>query len=231
AAHALPSCYKSQRIGTLSEITAFSFYATKTLTTGEGGMITTNNDSYAERMQMMRLHGISRDAWNRHGAGQSWRYEVQEAGYKYNLTDLQSAIGIVQLAKCDEMNSRRQLIAKRYNDAFARLGVLEIPKVLSDRQSSWHLYVLRLLLDQLQISRDRFIEELDRHGVSASVHFIPLHLQPYYQRRFGYEPGDYPVAEREYSCCLSLPIYPAMTDEEIDYVIHTVIDIAQHWAR
>jgi len=231
AAHALPAGYENQRIGTLSELTAFSFYATKTLTTGEGGMITTNNDTYAKRMQMMRLHGISRDAWNRYGAGGCWRYEVQEAGFKYNLTDLQSAIGIVQLAKCDEMNSARRRIAERYNNAFAKFNALEIPEVLLDRQSSWHLYVLRLHLDQLRIGRDRFIEELDHRGISASVHFIPLHLQPYYQKRFGYKTGDYPRAEREYSRCLSLPIYPGMTDEEINYIIHAVSDIVQQWAK
>jgi len=182
-------------------------------------------------MQMVRLHGISRDAWNRDGAGGSWRYEVQEAGYKYNLTDLQSAIGVVQLAKCDEMNNSRQRIAERYNNAFAKLNALQTPEVLPDRQSSWHLYVLRLHLEQLQIGRDRFIEELDQRGINASVHFIPLHLQPYYQKQFGYKPGDYPQAEHEYNRCISLPIYPGMSDEEIEYVVHVISDIAQQWAR
>jgi dTDP-4-amino-4,6-dideoxygalactose transaminase len=231
AAHALPSSYKNRRIGTLSDLTAFSFYATKTLTTGEGGMITTNNDAYAKRMQMMRLHGISRDAWNRYGTGGSWRYEVQEAGYKYNLTDLQSAIGIVQLAKCDEMNGGRQRIAERYNNAFIELNALEVPRVLSDRKSSWHLYVLRLHLDRLSISRDHFIDELNQRGITASVHFIPLHLQPYYQKHFGYKAGDYPQAEHEYNRCLSLPIYPDMSNEEADYVIHAVSDIVQRWTK
>ena len=231
AAHALPSTYKGHRVGTLSELTAFSFYATKTLTTGEGGMITTNNDAFAKRMQMVRLHGISRGAWNRDGAGGSWRYEVQEAGYKYNLTDLQSAIGLVQLAKCNEMSCKRQRIAEEYNRAFAKLNLLQTPEVLPDRQSSWHLYVLRLYLDRLRIGRDRFIEELGQRGIGASVHFIPLHLQPYYQKQFGYKFGDYPQAEHEYSRCISLPIYPGMSDEEVDYVVHVVSDIAQQWTR
>ncbi len=231
AAHALPSEYKGQRVGGLSELTAFSFYATKTLTTGEGGMITTNDDTYAKRMQMMRLHGISRDAWNRYGAGGSWRYEVLEAGYKYNLTDLQSAIGIVQLEKCDEMNSRRRDVAERYSKAFVNLEALEIPEVLSDRESSWHLYVLRLHLDRLRIGRDHFMNELEHRGVSASVHFIPLHLQPYYQKQFGYKTGDYPQSECEYTRCLSLPIFPGMSDEEIDYVIQVVSDIVQQWTK
>ena len=231
AAHALPSFYKDQRIGTLSEMTAFSFYATKTLTTGEGGMITTNNESYAKRMQMMRLHGISRDTWNRYVVDGSWRYEVREAGYKYNLTDLQSAIGIIQLAKCDDMNGNRRRIAECYNKAFAKLDALEIPEILPDRKSSWHLYVLRLHLERLRIGRDHFIEELECRGVSASVHFIPLHLQPYYQKQFGYKEGDYPQAEQEYSRCLSLPIFPGMSDEETDYVIHAVSDVVQQWKK
>jgi dTDP-4-amino-4,6-dideoxygalactose transaminase len=231
AAHALPAKYKNELVGTLSELTAFSFYATKTLTTGEGGMITTNNDNYAKRMQMMRLHGISRDAWNRYGAGGSWRYEVQEAGYKYNLTDLQSAIGTVQLAKCNEMNSGRKRIAGRYNEAFRLQDALEVPQVLPDRESAWHLYVLRLRLDRLRIGRDRFIEELDQRGVTASVHFIPLHLQPYYQKQFGYKPGDYPQAEHEYNRCFSLPIYPGMSSEEIEYVIQAVSDIVRQWTK
>jgi perosamine synthetase len=231
AAHALPAVYQNQRIGTLSELTAFSFYATKTLTTGEGGMITTNNDAYAKRIEMMRLHGISRDAWNRYGAGGSWRYEVREAGYKYNLTDLQSAIGVVQLSKCDQMNRGRKRIAEFYSSALAKLEAVEVPEVLPDRQSSWHLYVLRLRLDRLRITRDRFIEELDQRGVSASVHFIPLHLQPYYQKQFGYKPGDFLQAELAYSRCLSLPIYPGMSDEETEYVIHAVSDIVQQWTK
>ena len=225
AAHALPSAYRGRRIGALSELTAFSFYATKTLTTGEGGMITTDDESHVKRMQVMRLHGISRDAWNR--SGSSWDYEVREAGYKYNLTDLQSAIGMAQLAKCDEMNEARRRIAERYSDAFASLPALEVPEILPDRQSSWHLYVLRLRLEQLSIDRKRFIEELAARGVNASVHFIPLHLQPYYQERFGYRPGDFPNAEHEYERCVSLPIYPGMSDDEIRYVITTVSDIVR----
>src|SRR6185369_3387950 len=184
-----------------------------------------------KRMQMMRLHGISRDAWNRYGAGGSWRYEVREAGYKYNLTDLQSAIGVVQLSKCDQMNRGRKRIAEFYSSALAKLEAVEVPEVLPDRQSSWHLYVLRLRLDRLRITRDRFIEELDQSGVSASVHFIPLHLQPYYQKQFGYKPGDFLHAELAYSRCLSLPIYPGMSDEDTEHVIQAVSDIVQQWTK
>jgi len=180
AAHALPSVYKNRRIGTLSELTAFSFYATKTLTTGEGGMVTTNNDTYAKRIKTRRFHGIDRDTWGRQGGDQSWYYEVSEVGYKYNLSDLQAAIGIVQLAKCDDMNDTRRRIAERYNQAFASSNALEIPAVLPGCQSSWHLYVLRLRLEDLGIDRNRFIGELKTRGVTASVHFIPLHLHPFH---------------------------------------------------
>ncbi len=230
AAHALPSFYRTRRIGSISELTAFSFYATKPVTTGEGGMVTTNNDAYAKHIKMMRLHGISRETPGRDVSG-SWRYEVHEAGYKYNLTDFQAALGIVQLAKCDEMNAARCRIAQRYNGAFGSLGTLEVPKVLSDHESSWHLYVLRLHLETLRIGRDHFIDELGQRGIASSVHFIPLHLQPYYQRQFGYQAGDFPQAEHEYERCFSLPIFPSMSEVETDYVIDAVLDVADHWRK
>ena len=230
AAHALPSSYKNQRIGSLSELTAFSFYATKPVTTGEGGMVTTNSDARANRIRTMRLHGINRDTWDRTRTG-SWHYEVQDAGYKYNLTDFQAALGIVQLAKCDEAYESRRRIAERYSEAFSGLDTFDVPAILPDRQRSWHLYVLRLRLDRLRISRDRFIDELEQRGVAASVHFIPLHLHPYYQRQFGYKAGDFPQAEHEYGRCLSLPIFPGMTNEEIDSVIAAVVDTANQWKR
>jgi dTDP-4-amino-4,6-dideoxygalactose transaminase len=230
AAHALPSEYRGKRVGSLSELTAFSFYATKTLTTGEGGMITTDNEEYAKRLQLMRLHGISRDAWNRYGAQGSWHYEVQEAGYKYNLTDIQAALGIVQLAKCDDMSEARRRVAEIYNQRFAGVEVLETPSILSDRSTSWHLYVLRLNLARLKIGRDRFITELADRGVTTSVHFIPLHTQPFYQNSYGYKLGDFPCAEKEYERSLSLPLFPSMTDDEIEHCAHSVLEVSQEWA-
>ncbi len=226
AAHALPSEYQGKRVGQISEFTCFSFYATKTLTTGEGGMITTDNPEAAERMRRMRLHGIERDAWRRYRGDGFWFYEVLEAGFKYNLTDFQSAMGLVQLAKSDSMRVAREAIAQRYTAAFSSCEELVIPTVREDRSTSWHLYILRLRLDRLKKDRNSFIEALQRHGVACSVHFIPLHLQPYYQRAHGYEPGDFPRAEREYYSCLSLPIYPGMTDLEINHVISTVLNTA-----
>jgi dTDP-4-amino-4,6-dideoxygalactose transaminase len=231
AAHALPASYKGKRIGTISELTAFSFYATKTLTTGEGGMITTENEEYAKRLQVMRLHGIARDAWKRYTAEGSWFYEVLEAGFKYNLTDLQAALGVVQLAKCDAMNLARERIARRYTHAFQSIAAVEAPDTLSDRTTAWHLYVLRLHLDELRIDRNQFIQELAERGVGTSVHFIPLHLQPVYQRDYNYRPGDLPAAEREYQRSLSLPIYSGMRDEEVEHVIWAVSDVASTHSR
>jgi dTDP-4-amino-4,6-dideoxygalactose transaminase len=224
AAHALPSKYRGKPVGQLSEFTCFSFYATKTLTTGEGGMITTDNAGAADRIRLMRLHGIERDAWKRYRTDGSWFYEVLEAGFKYNLTDFQSAIGLVQLAKCDAMKQTRERIAQRYSEAFSSCEELIIPTVRPDRSTSWHLYILRLRLDLLNVDRGGFIEALHRRGVACSVHFIPLHLQPYYRTAYGYQPGDFPHAEGEYHSCLSLPIYPGMTDIEINYVITAVLN-------
>jgi dTDP-4-amino-4,6-dideoxygalactose transaminase len=226
AAHALPSEYRGKRVGQISEFTCFSFYATKTLTTGEGGMITTNNSEAGERIRLMRLHGIERDAWKRYRGDGSWHYEVLEAGFKYNLTDFQSAIGLVQLAKCDAMRQARDRIAQLYSNAFSSYEELVIPAVHPDRSTSWHLYILRLRLDRLNVERNGFIMGLHRRGIACSVHFIPLHLQPYYRRAYGYQPGDFPHAEREYHSCISLPIYPGMTEVEISHVISAVLNTA-----
>lgn len=231
AAHALPSSYHTQKVGSISDLTAFSFYATKTLTTGEGGMITTEDAECAKRLQVMRLHGIARDAWKRYSAEGSWFYEVLEAGYKYNLTDLQAALGLAQLAKCDAMFAGRQRVAERYTEAFEGIAALQVPSVPDDRTTSWHLYILRLNPDGLRIDRNQFIRELADRGVSTSVHFIPLHLQPVYQRDFGYKAGDYPVAEREFQRSLSLPIYSSMREEEIEYVISCVLEVASESSR
>jgi perosamine synthetase len=231
AAHALPASYHGVRIGAISELTAFSFYATKTLTTGEGGMITTDNDELATRMRMMRLHGIGRDAWKRYSAAGSWFYEVLDSGFKYNLTDIQSAIGIVQLGKCDQMRDARAKIAHRYSEAFAPERALQVPTVSDGCDSAWHLYVLRLNLEELSITRSEMIEKLKERGVGTSVHFIPLHMHPYYKNTYGYREEDFPVASKQYQRYLSLPIFPGMTESQIDYVIENVLEIARSAAR
>ena len=231
AAHALPAKYRGQSIGTLSPLTAFSFYATKTLTTGEGGMVTTNDGSLAERIALMRLHGMSRDAWKRYTAEGTWRYEITEAGYKYNLTDPQAALGLVQLSKCEAMWRRRVAIAQTYDRGLAACEAYRTPKVAEDVQNAWHLYVILVKPSALRIHRDRVMEELRQRGIGTSVHFIPLHLHPYYQRTWGYRPGEFPVAEDYFDRCISLPIYPGMTDDDLHRVIEVLHDISHKFRR
>jgi dTDP-4-amino-4,6-dideoxygalactose transaminase len=219
AAHALPTCHKGTRVGNISEFTAFSFYATKTITTAEGGMLTTNNPEYAERASVMRLHGISGDAWKRYAKEGSWFYEVVEAGYKLNLPDLLAALGLAQLAKCDRLWRQRLEIAATYRQKLAGFEELEMPPCPENMdEHAWHLFILRLRPSQLEVTRNAFIEELKRMGIGTSVHFIPLHLHPFYQKAYGYRAGDFPNAEDAYSRCVSLPIFPGMNDSEITRV-------------
>jgi perosamine synthetase len=228
AAHALPASYRGRRIGTISELTAFSFYATKTITTGEGGMLVTDNDEFARRIALMRLHGISGDAWKRYSKEGAWYYEVEEAGYKLNLCDLLGALGSAQLAKCDQFVERRREIAEYYRQAFAAIDELENPPAGEEgAEHSWHLFILRLRTDLLALNRNQFIEELKKSGIGASVHFIPLHLHPFYGREYGYRRGDLPEAEDAYSRCLSLPIFPDLSLREMERVVNTVIGIVE----
>ncbi|MCZ6775277.1 MAG: DegT/DnrJ/EryC1/StrS family aminotransferase, partial [Ignavibacteria bacterium] len=214
-----------------SEFTCFSFYATKTITTGEGGMICTNDDAYAERCRTMALHGISKDAWNRYAKEGSWYYEIVAPGYKYNMTDIAAAMGLAQLQKATAMTERRREIAHRYNEAFGAVPQLQIPHNQPNCQHSWHLYMLRLNLHQLLINRSRFIEELRSRNISSSVHFIPLHLHPYYRETYGYEPQAFPVAYHEYQREVSLPIYSKMNDDDVGDVIGAVLDIVTRNCR
>jgi perosamine synthetase len=221
AAHAIPSSYKGIKIGNLpqSDVTCFSFYATKTLSTGEGGMATTNSAEYAKNMRINRLHGISRDAWDRYTAKGAWFYEVVDNGCKYNTTDINAAIGMVQLKKQDKLRQKRDRIAQKYTTAFSDNPNIITPFVKDDRETSWHLYVIKIA------NRDDVIEELKERGVGCSVHFIPIHKHPYYKERYNYVNEDYPIANRVFDTSLSLPIYPDMSDVEIDYVIEQVSGI------
>ena len=226
AAHAFPAKYKSRMVGSISDFTCFSFYATKTLTTGEGGMICTDNEKRADRCRIMCLHGISHQAWKRYTAEGSWYYEIVAPGFKYNMTDVAAAMGLAQLRKANRMRERRASIAGRYNAAFQELPELEpAPDAPADGQHAWHLYMLRLNLGSLSIDRARFFEELKARKIGASVHFIPLHLHPYYRETFGYKPDDFPVANREYQREISLPVYSRMTDDDVQDVIDAVTDI------
>ena len=226
AAHALPASLLGRGIGTWADLTAFSFYATKTLTTGEGGMLVTDSDAWAERAKVMSLHGITHDAWKRYTAEGSWRYEVVAPGFKYNLTDIAAAMGRVQLARVEAMAARRTAIAARYDQAFADLHEIETPAASADRVSAWQLYIIRLRLDLLRTDRAAFITELGERGVGASVHFIPLHLHTYWRDTYRLRAEDFPVASREYERVVSLPIYSALTDQEVDRVIDVVRETA-----
>jgi dTDP-4-amino-4,6-dideoxygalactose transaminase len=222
AAHALPTEYKGRKVGTIGDITCFSFYATKTVTTGEGGMVTTANDAWADRMRVMCLHGISKDAWKRYTASGSWYYEIQAPGYKYNLTDIASAIGIHQLRRCEEMWRRRRELAMYYREAFGQFEELELPAERPGTRHAWHLFPIRLRLEKLTLNRAAFMDGLREAGIGASVHFIPLHLHPYYRDTYGCKPQDCPVAAREYERLVSLPLYSKMTDAEARRVVVAV---------
>lgn len=227
AAHALPAFYKNRKIGTISPMSCFSFYSTKTVAAGEGGMITTENQDWAERTRILRLHGISKDAWKRYSKGGSWYYEVLEPGYKYNMTDLQAALGLAQLKKAEWLWEDRRRIAQKYTEAFGRLEEIIPPWVKSDRETAWHLYVVKLNLEALRIDRNTFSERLRERGIETSVHFIPLHRHPFYRNTFGYQAKDFPNAEWLFERCLSLPIYPGMTDQEMTFVIENVIGLCR----
>ena len=237
AAHAFPARYQGKMIGTIGDITCFSFYATKNITTGEGGMITTDNEEYAERARIMSLHGISKDAWKRYTAEGSWYYEIIAPGYKYNLTDIAAALGVAQLRKADIFLARRAHIATLYNEAFRDLSEIDLPMDQggwADRDGtkhSWHLYVIKLNLENLTVDRNKFIDELKTRGIGTSVHFIPLHLHPYYLKVFGYKPEDFPVAYQTYRRIISLPIYAKMTDKDAEEVIEAVIDVIRKHRR
>lgn len=231
AAHAFPAKYRGRMIGSISDLTAFSFYATKTLSTGEGGMLTTANSTYAERASIMALHGISRDAWKRYSAEGHWYYEVLQAGYKYNMTDLAAAIGLHQLARSEWLLERRRAIAQRYTEAFAQLLEVETPPNPAHVQHAWHLYMLRLRLERLTITRNRFIQALTKAQIGTSVHFIPLHLHPFYRNTYQLTADDFPAALHAYERVISLPIYPGLTDEDVEDVIAAVKQIVVRHKR
>ena len=231
AAHALPARFQKQRVGTIGDITCFSFYATKTITTGEGGMATTENPEWAERMRIMGLHGISKDAWKRYTAEGSWYYEILSPGYKYNLTDLAAAIGIQQLKKCDQFWQARQRIAALYTEGFQDMPEITTPALAREGQHAWHLYILQLNLERLRISRNEFVELLKQYQIGTSVHFIPLHLHPYYRETFGYRPQDLPQASAAFERIVSLPLYPKMTEAQVQQVISAVREIVRQHRR
>ncbi len=231
AAHAIPTRYRGRMVGAIGDLTCFSFYATKNLTTGEGGMITTDNDAWAERMRLMRLHGMSRDAWKRYTQAGSWRYEILAPGFKYNLTDVAAAIGLPQLARCMEFHARRLEIAGRYDAAFAGLPAIRRIAVRDHDEHAWHLYVVQLEPGRLTLDRDGFVREMAERNIGTSVHFIPLHLHPYWRDRYRLSPEQLPGATRAFERIVSLPIYAAMSDRDVEDVIEAVTEIVGAHSR
>lgn len=231
AAHDLPSYYKNKIVGTQADLNCFSFYATKTIAIGEGGMITTDNNKLAEKVSRLRLHGMNRDAWKRQAKSGNWYYEITELGYKYNMTDISAALGLVQLKKNQALWRKRSAIAKNYNSAFSKMAEIIIPEIKNDCKTSWHLYVIKLNLELLQIDRNKFIEELSKLGVGTSVHFIPLYRQPYYKRTLGNKISQFPNSEWYYNRIISLPIFPDMTAGQISFVIDSVSEISKKYRR
>jgi perosamine synthetase len=234
AAHAFPAAWRPaadspwQRCGEgTSAVACFSFYANKTITTGEGGMAVTDDQKLADRIRMMSLHGLSHDAWGRYSGGGSWDYRIVEAGYKYNLTDVAAAIGVHQLARAEAMRVERELLAAWYRDSLAGVDAIEMPGVPENRIHSWHLFPIRLKLDRLKIDRNAFFAAMREAGVGCSVHWRPLHLHPYYSERFGWTPDVFPVATPLWERSISLPLFPGMRGDEREYVAQVVRDLCR----
>ena len=232
AAHAFPASWRKdagapwRRCGEgTAAVSCFSFYANKTITTGEGGMAVTDDPKLADRVRLMSLHGLSQDAWERYTGGKSWDYRIVAPGFKYNLTDVAAAIGIHQLARAEAMRRERESIARRFTTAFSRIEEIVVPADDQDRIHSWHLYPIRLRVDRLSIDRDAFVDRLKEAGIGCSVHWRPLHLHPYYQSAFGWPEDEFPVSTRIWKGLVSLPIFPGMKDEEVSAVIETVSDL------
>ena len=230
AAHALPARYKGRMVGTIGTATAFSFYATKNMTTAEGGMLTGDPDLIA-KARMWSLHGMSRDAYKRYTAEGSWFYEVVLPGFKCNMTDISASLGLQQLKKLPQFQERRREVVWQYQVAFGQLPEVQVPVEREGCESAWHIYPLRLNLDMLTIGRNQFIEEMKARNIGTSVHFIPIHLHPHYRDKYGYKPEEFPVAFENYQRLVSLPLHPRLSDEDVTDVIEAVCDVVKIFRR
>jgi len=227
ASHSLGATYRGQKVGALCDLTTFSMHPVKQITTGEGGVITTNDGKLADRLRLLRNHGISSDHRQRQATG-SWFYEMLDLGYNYRITDFQCALGRSQLRKLGRWVTRRREIAARYTQAFSTLPEIEPPFFAADRESAWHLYVIRLNLGSLRVGRAGFFKALRGENIGVNVHYIPVPWHPYYQR-LGYGKGGWPIAEAAYEQMISLPIFPAMSDGDVDDVITAVEKVVSHY--
>ncbi len=226
AAHALPAKYRGRTVGSSQNLTAFSFYATKNLTTGEGGMLT-GPGNLIDRARRLSLHGMTGSAWNRYSPRGSWYYEVVEPGYKYNMTDVQAALGLTQLSKLDMMQQRRREVVGLYNDALRGLPAVGLPSERVHVESAWHLFPIRVHKDRVPVDRGAFIEQMRVRNIGTSVHFIPVHLHPFYANKYGYRSGDFPVAEGAFEELVSLPLHPGLSDTDVADVARAVNEVCQ----
>jgi dTDP-4-amino-4,6-dideoxygalactose transaminase len=227
AAHSTGASYRDQPVGSIADATAFSFYPTKNMTTGEGGMLTVASDELEQRARVLALHGMSRDAWRRYQKDASWAYDVVAAGFKYNMSDIQAALGLVQLRRLDELNQARAALAQRYAALLQSCDAIELPASRPEVQRTWHLYVIRLRLEALRIDRSAFIEALAERGIGTSVHFIPIHHHSYFREGFGFSAADLPITEQVFPEIVSLPLYPRMTEADVERVASAVGAIAE----
>ena len=231
AAHCCPAYYRDdvdspwKAVGSEADVSCYSFYANKAITTGEGGMACTSNAALADRMRLMSLHGINRDAWNRFSSEGSWYYEILAPGFKYNMTDIASALGIHQLRRANEFRERRRQLADLYTELLEEVDELVLPTEQPNRRHSWHLYEIRLRCGCLTIDRAEVIKQLRQRNITTSVHWMPLHMHPYYRRTYGYEHEEFPVATSVYSGMITLPLYPEMKEEQVRYVVSTLKSI------
>lgn len=231
AAHAFGAVYHDKKIGTISDATVFSFYATKNITTGEGGMITTDNTTLADSLRILRLHGISKDAWKRYGKNGSWYYEVEQAGFKYNMTDIQAALGIGQLKNAQNMQQKRSLYAKYLSKKLCYITEISLPYENKEIIHAWHLFPILLDLKRLRIDRSKFIDAMKAENIGTSVHFIPLHLHPFYRKKYGFKYGDFPIAENIYERTVSLPLYPSMKYSDLDDIVEAIEKIVNYFKK
>ncbi len=231
AAHSVGAKYKGNKVGTISDFTCFSFYATKNLTTAEGGMITTNETGLKNKLEELSLHGMNKDAWKRYTDTGSWYYDVKTLGFKDNMTDLQAAMGLCQLERFEKMQRRRADIAEKYNKSLGKIEEIIIPRVIEDVVHAWHLYPIQIRDDLLNIGRDKFIEALGAENIGTSVHFIPVHMFDYYRKKYGFEADDYPISKSVYEREISIPLYPKMNDQDVEDVIIAIKKIVEYYKR
>ena len=228
AAHAAGAAYNGRPIGSVGDATAFSFYPIKNMTTSEGGMLTTNNSAIAEKARILRKHGLSTDAWKRHTLEGSSLYDVVAPGFNYSMTDVQAALGHGQLQRLPEMNMARSRLAQRYSDGLSSIAQLEIPSPRPDLLHAWHLYAIRLNLEMLRVDRNQFESQLRERSIGTAVNFIPIHYHSFYREGFDFHKGDYPVAEGAFDRLISLPLFPTMTNADVDRVVEAIEDIIEN---